>query len=398
MATTDPIPGVTDESARPGAGLLVVLSAMPSEQLQSVLSKLMHSFLAEDLIVAIPEGLPADAYPSLRIVAAPAANPSWMLSAADFVNAYQLAEKNQAHAIVMLGPESGSLSSSAIRELGDAALAQHIDLAVPRYDLPPHARLITSAMLYPLSRTLFATRVRLPLVLDLGLSLRMAERLAGVANRFTPLNQGEALLWPVNEAAVSGFAIRQVDAGPRAQFQTTGVDLNSVLPLVVGSLFSDIEAKAAFWQRVRQLPPALNPVPMPQAPATDATAEIASMLQAFRLAYTNLQEVWGLVLPPSSLLGLKRLSATDGAAFRMPDSLWVRIVFDFLLAYRLRTINRGHLLGALIPLYLAWVASHFNIIASGTDPEYHIEAVAAAFEADKAYIVSRWRWPDRFNP
>jgi hypothetical protein len=122
------------------------------------------------------------------------------------------------------------------------------------------------------------------------------------------------------------------------------------------------------------------------------------MLQAFRLAYTNLQEIWSLVLPPQSLLGLKRLAATDGAEFRMPDSLWARIVYDFVLAHRLRTINRGHLLGALIPLYLAWVASHINITASGADPESPIEAVAQAFEAERVYMVSRWRWPDRFNP
>jgi hypothetical protein len=31
-------------------------------------------------------------------------------------------------------------------------------------------------------------------------------------------------------------------------------------------------------------------------------------------------------------------------------------------------------------------------------PEAHIEALAAAFETDKPYLVSRWRWPDRFNP
>jgi hypothetical protein len=137
---------------------------------------------------------------------------------------------------------------------------------------------------------------------------------------------------------------------------------------------------------------------MAQASAPDTAAEIAPMLQAFRLGYTNLREIWTLVLPPNSLLGLMRLAATDGAAFRMPDSLWARIVFDFVLAYRLRTINRGHLLGALIPLYLAWVASHINIAASGTSPESHIESAAAAFEADKAYLISRWRWPDRFNP
>ena len=125
------------------------------------------------------------------------------------------------------------------------------------------------------------------------------------------------------------------------------------------------------------------------------------MLEAFRLAYSNLHEVWSLVLPPHSLLGLKRLSVTPAESFNMPDSLWARIVYDFLLAFRLRTINRGHLLGALTPLYLAWVASHVLQIGqtgAGRNPEQHIEAVAAAFEADKPYLVSRWRWPDRFNP
>ena len=82
----------------------------------------------------------------------------------------------------------------------------------------------------------------------------------------------------------------------------------------------------------------------------------------------------------------------------MGESLWARVVYDFLLAYRLRTINRGHLLGALTPLYLAWVASHILITEGGTDPEKHIEAQAAAFEADKAYLVSRWRWAGSLQP
>jgi hypothetical protein len=126
------------------------------------------------------------------------------------------------------------------------------------------------------------------------------------------------------------------------------------------------------------------------------------MLDSFHLAYTNLQEIWSLVLPPNSLLGLKKLSLLPPAAFRMPDALWVRIIYDFVLAYRLRTLNRGHLLGALTPLYLAWAASHLLLTsgaaADSVAPEIHVEALAAAFEADKPYLVSRWRWPDRFNP
>ena len=126
------------------------------------------------------------------------------------------------------------------------------------------------------------------------------------------------------------------------------------------------------------------------------------MLDSFRNAYTNLHEIWSLILPPNSLLGLKRLSLTPPATFRMPDALWARIVYDFTLAWRLRTINRGHLLGALTPLYLAWVASHLLLTSAADpghmEPERHIQELAKVFETDKAYLVSRWRWPDRFNP
>lgn len=398
MAIADPIPDTTIPSAPRVAELFVLVAAMPAEQLDGVLSNLTASYPAESLLIAVPEPLATNLDPSLRIVAAPPGNISWTLTAADFVNAYHFAAQNEARAILMLGPESGSLSPSAIRDLGNAVLTTPVDLAVSCYDLPPLAGLVNSAILYPLTRALFASRVRFPLAIDLGLSMRMAERLAGAAQRITKLDQGETPLWPINEAIVAGFSIEQVDVGPRGLPQPAGLDLNTVLPLVTGALFSDIDAKAGFWQRSRQLPPAFSPMPKPQAHSTDGATDIAPMLQAFQLAYTNLQEIWSLVLPPNSLLGLKRLYGMDGAAFRMPESLWARIIYDFLLAYRLRTINRGHLLGALIPLYLAWVASHINITASGINPERHIEAVAAAFESDKPYMVSRWRWPDRFNP
>ncbi len=400
MATVDPISDITAPSTPNDNGLLVLLAAMTHEQLDPVLAKLSASFPAEDLVIASPNAASdahlKDSYPSLRMVAAPAANASWTLTAADFVSAYQLAGNDNARAVLMLSPESGQLSSSAFSALANAVLTTPTDLAVASYELPTYAGLVNSAILYPLTRSLFASRVRFPLAVDLGLSRRMAERLAATALHFTKLDQGETPLWPINEAALAGFNVDQIDVGPRIQH--TGPDLNTILPLVTGSLFTDIDLKAAFWQRSRQLPPARGPMPTLQAPSDEVTADIAPMLQAFRLAYTNLHEIWSIILPPNSLLGLKRLAATDGADFRMPESLWARIVFDFLLAHRLRTINRGHLLGALIPLYLAWVASHINITTSGTTPESHIEAVAAAFEADKAYLVSRWRWPDRFNP
>jgi hypothetical protein len=267
------------------------------------------------------------------------------------------------------------------------------DLAMPHYALAANTGLINSAVLYPLTRALFASPARFPLAIDLGLSMRMAERLATVAQRST--NQSDSLVWPVNEAVTAGYSTEEIEAGNRTIPQPADVDINTILALVISSLFSDIESKAAIWQRPRR-PTAPRQMNHENGPA-GSTANVAHMVEAFRLAQANLQEIWSLVLPPHSLLLLKRFSTVEPAAFRMPENLWARIVYDFLIAYRLRTINRGHLMGALIPLYLAWAAGHINITAAGTAPEHHVEAVAAAFEADKPYLVARWRWPDRFN-
>ena len=399
MATANPIPEATTSSAKAGSGLLVLISAMPAEQRESVLANLAAAYPQQEMLVASPDPQPEEMRPWLRFIPAPASKVNWTLTAADFVSAFQLAEKNQARAILMLGPESGALSVGELRSLARAVLSDQIDLALPCYALPPYAGLFNSALLYPLTRALFASRVRFPLAPDLGMSLRMAQSMAIVAQKFTAANQGETPVWPVNEATVAGFAIEQFPVSPQPQSHSNRPDLNTILPFVTGPLFSDIEVKAAYWQRFRPLPPPFHAPTSPDLHGADAAMEIAPMLQAFRLAHTNLQEIWSLVLPPNSLLGLKRLSTvTDAATFRISDNLWARIVYDFLLAYRLRTLNRGHLLGALIPLYLAWVASHINITASGIDPERHIEDQAVAFEEEKPYMVSRWRWPDRFNP
>ncbi len=395
MATANPVSENTHTVENTVADLLVLVTAMAPEHFKGVLANLGSAFSPGSFVVATQNELPADVPSSVRIVATPQSSAGWPLKPIDFANAAQYGREHGAKAFLILGPEADSLSSLALRSLADAVQSASIDLAVPHYSLSPHAGLINSAILYPLTRAAFASRVRFPLSIDLAMSARMVERLAGAAERISAANQTEALLWPVNEAVAAGFVTDEVDVGSRAMPQPSDPDVNSILALVTGSLFADIEAKAALWQRPRR-PPVVRR-PMVEVDLSDGTADVARMVAAFQLANANLQEIWSLVLPPNSMLSLRRCSTLDPAAFSLPDGLWARIVYDFLIAHRLRTINRGHLLGALIPLYLAWVAGHINLMASGTPAERHIEAVASAFEADKPYLVARWRWPDRFN-
>lgn len=392
---------VPDTGPPVSTNVLIHLSAVSLDFLEPALSNLAAAFHDQFVLVAIPEidnlsSVPA--FENLRLLTYTPAAPSptsWVLTAADYLSTYKLAQEHNAAACLLLGVDSHTLQPESIRNLTNATLSSSTDLVVSHYHLGAREGLVNSSILYPLTRALFCTRPRFPLAIDLGLSIRMAERLATVAQRFTAANQEDALLWPVSEAAIANFTIEEADVPTRVAPQPAAADLNALLSQILGSFFADIDARASSWQRIRATIPArtINDVSMPAE-----QIDVTPMLESFQLAYSNLHEIWALVLPPHTLLGLKRLSVMPKEAFRIADSLWARIVYDFVLAYRLRTINRGHLLGALTPLYLAWVASHLILVQSGVPPERHIEEVAQAFETDKPYLVSRWRWPDRFNP
>ncbi len=388
------------ETAGP-AGLLVALAPLPPGGLATVLAHLAQAFPRASLLVAspdAPEGAAA-AYDGITLLpynASLATQGGFVLTAAEYVNTLRTAREAGASGCLLLGPEAQSLEPVALQRLVAPVAAGEADLVVARYAAGAREGLVNSAILYPLTSALFGARPRFPLALDVAISLRMADRLGAAGQRLTAANQPEGLVWPVAEAAVANLRITEADAGHRTFPQPSTGDLNALLAHITGSLFGDLETKAAFWQRSR--PAAISSPILPEPFAATEPFDTAPMVDAFRVAYRNLGEIWSLVLPPQSLLGLKKLSVMPAEAFRMPDALWARTVYDFVLAYRLRTLNRGHLLGALTPLYLAWVGSHLQMVNSGIEPERHIAETVAAFEADKPYLVSRWRWPDRFNP
>ena len=115
----------------------------------------------------------------------------------------------------------------------------------------------------------------------------MAERLAAAGQRLISMNQNDALVWPISEAIVAGFTIEECGVGTRALPQPADPDMRAILSTVTGSLFADVEAKAAFWQRARRLPPPRTSVP--QRNSIEGHPDIMPMIDGFRLAYSNLR-------------------------------------------------------------------------------------------------------------
>lgn len=403
MATLPNIdPAVQDGTHAAGGGtLLVCLPSMASDASAATLRAVASAFRGRPVMVATPdtaeEQTVTEQMPHIVPYPTPRGDSEWVLDAADYVAASDLARERGATQVLLLGPDAASLHPTALVAMGNS-LQAGADIAMPRYQTATDDGLVNSALLYPLTRALY-TDIRFPLPLDLGVSARMLQRLAGAANRVT--SQPEAsLLWPVAEASVAGFTVRQVEGGERLLPQPTESDLNVLFPAVTGSLFADLENKASFWQRARALPAARPVVRGSVAgPIYGASNELRGLAENYRAAFNNLREIWSLVLPPQSLLALKKMATSSPDNFSFAPALWARTVYDFALAFHLRTLNRGHLLGSFTPLYLAWVASFLHTSDSseigGADL---LELTAHAFEQEKPYLVSRWRWPDRFNP
>ena len=310
---------------------------------------------------------------------------------------FTLGRRHDARALLMLGTGDDQLTPGMVASLVRPLIADAVDVVTPGYQRQIFDGLLNAAVVSPLTRTLYGRRVNGQLGLDFGFSARVAQRW-GIGDEEVPVTRP---VWLLPQAVADDMHICEVPVPVRLPPTPESIDLSALLSHVLGSLFTDLEPRAPFWQRVvrSRAVPAIGRVDA-DADATATPVDVRPMIDSFGLAYRNLQSVWPLVLPPATLVELKRLTLADPARFRLDDGLWARIVYDFALAHRLRTINREHLLRAFVPLYLAWVASYATDAQRGTRAmaDARLEQLCQAFEHEKPYLVRRWRWPDRFNP
>jgi hypothetical protein len=322
----------------------------------------------------------------------------WLAPASTYQTLFGMARELGVSACAVIGFDLTALETNFLGPMMAPVLEKRCELAMPLYGMGKFDGLLNSSILAPLTRALYGKRVRFPLAPDFCISAKMLPELEVALQRTTA--QGQDLFWPATEAAMRDCGICQVHVDTRHVPAADGVDLSTILAQTVGPLFAEMTTNAPLWQRVRGSQPVGTSGVNVAPPADGHPADTTPMLETFQLGFRNLQEVWSLVLPPVTLLELKRLARVSVDRFHMPDDLWVRIIYDFALAHRLRTLSRTHLLGALTPLYLGWVASYALEVgnASPAEAEQRLEKLARAYEDGKPYLLSRWRWPDRFNP
>jgi len=285
-------------------------------------------------------------------------------------------------------------------ELVAPILADGFDFVCPCYGTHRFENVVTTGIVYPLTRALFGKRLREPIGKELAISRRLAAHLLGEGWHADPAHAGDRL-WLVTAVLSREFQVCQSYLGGRPpRVAEPAADLAGSLAHVLGLLFHEMRLHAPAWQRVKGSQP-LKTYGEPALPDGDpGQPQIGPMLSAFQLGYQELGRLWGAVLPPQTLLALKRLTRVPEESFCVDDALWARIVYDFAVGYHLPVMDRALLLRLITPLYLGWAAGFAREVRE-TDPagvEARIERLCRAFELAKPYLISRWRWPDRFNP
>ncbi len=300
----------------------------------------------------------------------------------------------------VIASQTEALTSEWIYRLVQPALALGFDLVAPCYTRHKLEGLLNRSILSPLHRALYGERLQNPVGPDFGLSGELLRRVLGRQTGPGRWTNSKPVPSIASTAACGGLQVCESHLGARMQPPTDWMNLSSLLAQVLGPVFVEMEQQAAYWQAIR----GSKTVPIfgtPEAaPEDTGTVDVRRLLESFQLGNQNLRDIWGLVLPPTTLLELKKLAQMPADRFRIPDELWVRIIYDFALGHRLRMISRDHLLRSITPLYLGWIASYALEMetAAPAESDSRIERLSKVYEATKPYLVSRWRWPDRFNP
>jgi glucosylglycerate synthase len=313
----------------------------------------------------------------------------------------QVARQMGASLCLLLSPDLDVLPSAWIGQLAAPILEQGFDYAGPIYLRHRLDGAIISSIVRPLLQALYGKRIRQPMAGEYALSGALVERCLAQNVWDTDLARTGIDLWITTQALGGPFRACQVLLGRKQQAPAPPrVGLGAALGQVLGGLFEDTGRNAQVWQRVRgSQPVALLGGPVDGAPL-GADLDYRKLVESFALGLRNLQDVWSLVLAPATLLDLRRAVAAPVESFALSDQLWCRVLFDFCLGYRARTINRNHLLAAFLPLYLGWLASFVREMrdAGPGEGEDRIAQLCGVCEQQKPYLMSRWRSPDRFNP
>ncbi|MDQ3691580.1 MAG: glycosyl transferase family 2 [Chloroflexota bacterium] len=307
---------------------------------------------------------------------------------------FEVARELKVKAMVMVDSDLRSIVPEWVELLAGPILKGGYDFVAPMYARYKYDGTITNNISYPLTRALYGTRIRQPIGGDFGVS-------GDLVNRYLELDSFDELtarfgidIWMTHSAINEGFAVCQARLGAKIHdAKDPASDLGPMFRQVVGTLFKLAGRYEDRWLHVR----GSHPIPEYGFERVVAPEEIrvnhAKLIDNFEQARLAQGEAWKQMLTAEQLERVMGLSVDgDPSGFHFSADLWIRCLYDTLVAFHRPAADHERLLAALTPLYFGRTAGFISdTLEMTTDQaERVIEDQARQFEELKPYLMTRW--------
>lgn len=309
-----------------------------------------------------------------------------------FRTIFAIAERLGAKACAVVDSDLRSITPEWM-ELLLGPVLQGFDFVSPLYLRHKYDGTITNSIVYPLTRALYGREVRQPIGGDFGFSGRLAGHYLTKPVWESNVARFGIDIWMTTTAIADGFKVCQAFLGAKLHnAKDPGSDLADMMVQVTSSVFDLMSSYRERWAQVG----GAEPVPLFGFPhgvgLEPVNVNVERMLGIFRGGARDLYEIWEKALAPETLTTVLQVANSSREPFLFPEPLWVRVVYDFAVAYHRRVMPGEQLLRSLVPLYLGRTASFVLSTAESSSDEVEaiIQGLADEYVRQKAYLSERW--------
>lgn len=313
----------------------------------------------------------------------------------NFRNLFQKIVDLEATGVVVVDADLKSITPQWIKNLGEP-LFQDFGYVAPLYVRHKYDGTITNSIAYPLTRSLYGRRVRQPIGGDFGFSGKLAQTYLQNDTWTDAVSNFGIDIWMTTIAMNENTPICQAFMGrPKIhRAKDPGSDLGPMFRQVLGTIFELMINFHPFWVNVKWSKPTaifgfgLGETEMP--PPVNVNKEV--LLKKFQEGFSLYSHIWEKVLQEVTNNKLQEIRKMDQEQFDFPTTLWIKVLIDFIIAYRDKSWNIDELLDSLIPIYLSKTLSFVKKTErmSIRESEEFIEEECTQFEAAKNILIQRW--------
>ena len=306
---------------------------------------------------------------------------------------FEVARELRVKAMVMVDSDLRSIVPEWVELLAGPILKGGYDFVTPLYARYKYDGTITNNITYPLTRALYGVRIRQPIGGDFAISGDLVSRYLEL-DTFDELTARFGIdVWMTHAAINEGFAVCQARLGAKIHdAKDPASDLGPMFRQVVGTLFKLAGHYEDRWLGVRGSH-AIPEYGFERVVAPEVVdVNQANLIDAFEAARLTSRDLWSEMLAREQLQRVLAIDCSDRLAFHFPAELWIRCLYDALVAFHAPGVEREKQLAALTPLYFGRIAGFMGETAEMTtdQAERVIEAQAHQFEELKPYLVDRW--------